>query len=29
MPRRIVSGDPGDSDVYGAQQHGPMLAVEL
>ena len=29
MPRRIVSGDPGDSDVYGAQQHGPMLAIEL
>ena len=29
MPRRIVSGDPGDSDVYGAQQHGPMLGVEL
>jgi hypothetical protein len=29
MPRRIVSGNPGDSDVYGAQQHGPMLGVEL
>ncbi len=29
MPRRIVSGNPGDSDVYGAQQHGPMLAIEL
>ena len=29
MPRRIVSGDPGDSDVYGAQQHGPMLGVVL
>jgi hypothetical protein len=29
MPRRIVSGDPGDSDVYGAQQHRPMLAVVL
>ena len=29
MPRRIVSGDPGDSDVYGAQQHGPMLGVTL
>jgi len=29
MPRRIVSGDPGDSDVYGAQQHGPMLSLEL
>jgi hypothetical protein len=29
MPRRIVSGDPGDSDVYGAQQHGPLLGIEL
>ena len=29
MPRRIISGDPGDSDVYGEQQHGPMLAVTL
>jgi len=29
MPRRIVSGEPGDSDVYGAQQHAPMLGVEL
>ena len=29
MPRKIVSGDPGDSDVYGAQQHRPMLGIEL
>ena len=29
LPRRIVSGDPGDSDVYGAQQHGPMLGLTL
>jgi hypothetical protein len=29
LPRRIVSGDPGDSDVYGAQQHGPLLGIEL
>ena len=29
LPRRIVSGNPGDSDVYGAQQHGPMLGIEL
>jgi uncharacterized protein DUF4387 len=29
MPRRIVSGDPGDSDVYGAQQHRPLLGIEL
>ena len=29
LPRRIVSGNPGDSDVYGAQQHGPLLGIEL
>ena len=29
MPRRRVAGDPGDTDVYGAQQHGPLLAIEL
>jgi hypothetical protein len=29
MDRKIVAGTPGDRDVYGAQQHGPLLAVEL
>lgn len=29
MDRKIVSGDPGDRDVYGAQQHGPLLGVEI
>ncbi len=29
MDRNVVSGDPGDRDVYGAQQHGPMLGVEI
>lgn len=29
MDRAIVAGDPGDRDVYGAQQHGPMLSVEI
>ena len=29
MPRRIPSGDIGDSDVYGAQQHAPLLDVEV
>lgn len=29
MPRRIVSGAPGDSDVYGAQQHAPLLALQF
>ena len=27
MPRRIVSGAPGDADVYGAQQHAPLLGL--
>ena len=27
LPRRIVAGDPGDGDVYGAQQHAPLLGV--
>lgn len=29
VPRRIVAGSPGDTDVYGAQQHRPMLDVEI
>jgi hypothetical protein len=29
MDRKIVAGDPGDRDVYGAQQHGPMLSIEI
>jgi hypothetical protein len=29
LARRCVAGDPGDTDVYGAQQHGPLLGVEL
>jgi hypothetical protein len=29
MPRRTVSGDPGDNDVYGAQQHAPLLGLLL
>ena len=29
MPRHIVSGSPGDSDVYGAQQHAPLLDLEF
>lgn len=26
--RSIASGGPGDSDVYGAQQHAPLLELE-
>jgi hypothetical protein len=29
MPRRICAGSPGDGDVYGAQQHAPLLGVTL
>lgn len=29
MDRPIVAGAPGDRDVYGAQQHGPLLEVQL
>lgn len=29
MDRALVAGDPGDRDVYGAQQHGPMLSVQI
>ena len=29
MDRRIVAGDPGDRDVYGAQQHAPLLGVDV
>jgi hypothetical protein len=29
LPRAILAGSPGDRDVYGAQQHGPLLDLEL
>jgi hypothetical protein len=29
LARTIMAGDPGDSDVYGAQQHAPLLGIEL
>ncbi|MGQ0663045.1 MAG: DUF4387 domain-containing protein [Pseudomonadota bacterium] len=29
IPRRIPSGDVGDADVYGAQQHAPLLDVDI
>lgn len=29
MRRKIVSGSVGDTDVYGAQQHAPLLDVEF
>jgi len=29
LARPIMAGDPGDRDVYGAQQHAPMLELEV
>ncbi len=29
LPRRLCAGTPGDGDVYGAQQHVPLLEVML
>ena len=29
IPRLVASGDVGDTDVYGAQQHAPLLDVEI
>jgi hypothetical protein len=29
LPRLISSGDIGDTDVYGSQQHAPMLDVNI
>lgn len=29
IDRPIVAGTPGDCDVYGAQQHLPLLDIEL
>ena len=29
LPRPVPSGAPGDTDVYGAQQHAPLLKLKL
>jgi hypothetical protein len=29
IDRPIVAGTPGDSDVFGAQQHKPLLEIEI
>jgi hypothetical protein len=29
IERRIASGDVGDTDVYGAQQHAPLLNIDI
>lgn len=29
IPRTFMAGDPGDRDVYGAQQHTPLLGIDI
>ena len=29
LARPVIAGTPGDRDVYGAQQHGPLLDLTL
>ena len=29
LPRLVSAGDLGDTDVYGAQQHAPLLEVDI
>ena len=29
LPRDVISGDIGDRDVYGAQQHAPLMDIDL
>jgi hypothetical protein len=29
LPRLVSAGDIGDTDVYGAQQHAPLLDVDI
>ncbi len=29
LPRLLPSGEVGDTDVYGCQQHAPLLGVEI
>ena len=29
IPRPVPSGDPADGDVYGAQQHAPLLDLVI
>ncbi len=29
FPRLVPAGAPGDTDVYGAQQHAPLLEAEI
>jgi len=29
IPRKLTSGDIFDTDIYGCQQHGPLLSIKI
>jgi len=29
IPRKLTSGDIRDTDIYGCQQHGPLLTIKI
>lgn len=29
IPRKVVAGSPGDTDIDGKQQHAPLLGIEI
>jgi hypothetical protein len=29
IPRKVTAGDPGDKDVYGAQQHARLFNIDI
>lgn len=29
IPRPAINGDPEDTDIYGCQQHVPLMSIEL
>jgi hypothetical protein len=29
LRRRLASGSPGDADIFGSQQYGPLLAIAV
>ena len=29
IPRPFPAGSPGDADIYGAQQHAPLMEIEI
>jgi hypothetical protein len=29
LRRRVTSGSPGDADIFGSQQYGPLLSLEV